>query len=187
MCSNCSGDDLRPETFASFDVSSPERELAFAAGLDSKRKRYGTSRVWTAIINSPLTLAILRMRQWATSSRIIGKVDRGRFVNLNLGSSYGEAGTNTGSSAGVEGLIEIRVSADSIIEVYSGWRTAQHLDDKNGSREREHGSAWEESFAERSELRRTLNGFRRARRLKYFLAYSAFATAAAVAVWCAVR
>jgi hypothetical protein len=186
MCSNCSGDDLGPETFASFDVSSPEHSSGFAASRGRKRKRYGTSRVWEVIVNSLLTLGFLRAGRKATNPQIIRTVDRADFVNLNLGGFYGEGGTKTGSSAGSEGLIEIRVSADSIIEVYSGAHGARDREEHE-AREYEHMSAWEESYAERSELGRILNRFRRTRRLKYLMAFGAFATAVALAVWCAVR
>lgn len=187
MCSNCSGDDLAPETFASFDVSSPERRHGFAAGLGRKRKRYGTWRVWDVVVNSPLTLPFVRMQRRARVPRIIRTVDRRRFVNLNSSNSYDEDQTKIGTDGEVEGLIEIRVSADSIIEVYSDVRGVPDRGGKGEPREYARMSAWEESHAERSEQRRTLDGFRRTRRLKYVMACGAFAAATALAVWCAVR
>ncbi len=41
MCSNCSGDDLRPESFATFDVSSPEVPHSFAG-----RRRRQAKTIW---------------------------------------------------------------------------------------------------------------------------------------------
>jgi hypothetical protein len=187
MCSNCSGDDLAPETFASFDVSSPEHRHAFAGRSGRKRRRYGTSRKWNAIINTALILMFERMRRKASILKIIRNVDRGHFVNLNLSSSYDEERTKRGSDAGLEGLIEIRVSTNSIIEVYSDTRNARSSDNGNDFEEHKHTSPWEESYAERGELRRAMQRFRRGRRLKYFVAYGAFATVAALAVWCAIR
>ena len=187
MCSNCSGDDLAPETFASFDVSSPEGRHPFAARSGLKRSRYGTSGKWNEIINTALTLAIKSMWRKATVLKIIRNVDRGHFVNLNSGSLYGEAQTKIGRNIELEALVEIRVSSDSIIEVYSETRNVRSSGYGNGFGEHRDTSPWEESYAERSELRRAIQGFRRARRLKYFVAYGAFATVAALAVWCAIR
>lgn len=187
MCSNCSGDDLAPETFASFDVSSPEGRHAFAARSGLKRSRYRTSSKWDEITNAALTLAINRIWRKATVLKIIRNVDRGHFVNLNSGSLYGEVQTKIGRNIEPEGLVEIRVSSDSIIEVYSETRNVRSAGNGNGFDEHRDASPWEESYAERNELCRAMQGFRRARILKYFVAYGAFATIGALAVWCAIR
>jgi hypothetical protein len=187
MCSNCSGDDPEPESFALFDVSSPKSGERFADAPAKKRKRYGTSGVFSRSAKAALTLAIRRVRRSGWRARIIGSVDRESFVNLNLGSSSGEYLANSRITQNAGKLIDIRVSSDAIIEVFANCGSDGKAQNAYGLSEREYLSAWEESHAERNDLRRRLSGFRRARRLKYFIAYGAFATVAALIVWCAVK
>ena len=139
------------------------------------------------LIKRALTLPVLGMRLNRSSSPITGSVDQAGFVNLNLGTLSDEGMANTRKIREAAGLIEIRVSADSIVEVYSGAGPIQDLRNERGFSERQYLSSWEESYAVRSDLQRTMAKFRRMRRLKYVVAYGAFLTFAAIAVWCAVR
>jgi hypothetical protein len=94
---------------------------------------------------------------------------------------------NTREIRKAAGLIEIRVSSDSIVEVYSGAGPIQNLRNEYRYSESQHFSSWDESYVERSDLRRSMREFRRARRLKYVAVYGVFVMFAAVAVWCVVR
>ena len=187
MCSNCSGDDPRPESFTLFDVSSPKSGERFADAWREKRKRYGTSWNCADIGKALLTRAIQRVLCSKWHERIIGTVDRASFVNLNLGGSSGGNLAKSRNARGAERLIEIRVSRDAIIEVFANCDSDENARNTFGVSERECLSAWEESYAERTKLQRTLGGFRRAERLKSCVAYGAFVAVVAVAVWCAVR
>jgi hypothetical protein len=187
MCSNCSGDDPKPESFAFFDVSSPERGERFADGARKKRKRYRTGQLFVTSAYAALTLAIQSMRRSKWRARITATVDPGGFVNLNLGSSSGEYLAKLRSARDSERLIDIRVSGDAIIEVFANCGSDESVRNAYALTEPEYLSAWEASYAERDKLQGTLGGFRRARRLKYFMGYGVFVTAAALAVWCAVR
>jgi hypothetical protein len=187
MCSNCSGDDLKPESFALFDVSSPAGNIRFARAEQEKRKRYRTGRFFMRYGKAALTLAIQTVAGGSSQERITGSVDRGSFVNLNLSGSCGEYAANSRVTRNAETLIEIRVSSDAIIEVFSNRGSAEESQNAFGLSEQRNLSAWEECYVHRNNLRRTLGEFRRIRRLKYFLACGAFVTAAALAVWCAVR
>jgi hypothetical protein len=187
MCSNCSGDDLRPESFTSFDVSSPNNGARFAESMSRKRKRYGTTKAWSAFTKWALTLTIVRKNLRGCLSRIIADVYQGSFVNLNLGASSGEGAEKVQAFGESAGLIEIRVSANSIIEVYSTSNTADNPLSDAGFTGRGNHSTWEENYAERFDLQRTMDGLRRTWRWKYFVAYCTFVTFAALAVWFAVR
>jgi len=185
MCSNCSGDDPKPESFALFDVSSPGGADRFAGTASGKRKRYRTGRVCAEFARAALTQAIQRVRGSKSHVRIIGSVDQQSFVNLNLGGSVGEYMANSGNPRDVAKPVEIRVSSDAIIEVFANCGSDQNMPNARGVSEREYFSAWEESYAERVDSRRTLTGFRRTRRLKHLVAYGALVAVAAVAIWCA--
>ena len=187
MCSNCSGDDPEPESFALFDVSSPERNEHFAAAARNKRKRYGTGRFFAELVETALTLTIQKLRRSKRRPRIIGSVDRGSFVNLNLGNSSGEYLANSRNAQDTETLIEVRVSGDAIIEVIGNSDSDENTRNACGLLAREYLSTWEESRAGRNGAQRSLSGFRRTRRLKYVMAYGVFAAVAALAVWCAIR
>jgi hypothetical protein len=187
MCSNCSGDDPKPESFAFFDVSSPGRSESFADVARKKRKRYRTGRLLVKYAQAALTLAIHRVRRSKWHPRIIGSVDPGNFVNLNLSSSSGEYLANLRSARVAEKLVEIRVSRDAIIEVFANCESDHSIRNAYAVSEPEYPSAWEESHAHRDNLQGATSDFRRARRLKYFLGYGAFVAAVALAVWCAVR
>jgi hypothetical protein len=187
MCSNCSGDDLSPESFATFDVSSPSNTRRFASELSNKRKQYGTMRIWAQLLKRALTLTIVRVHANRGSSPIIRSVDRASFVNLISGTFSAEDTANTPRITEAAGPIEIRVSADSIVEVYSDAGPIQNARNEDELHGRQSFSSWEESYAERSDLRRAMGKFRRTRRLKYVAAYGAFLTLAAIAVWCVVR
>lgn len=187
MCSNCSGDDPQPESFALFDVSSLRNDAGFANVEGWKRKRYRTGRLFAGRAKAALMLAIRNIRRGAPPSRIIASVDRGSFVNLNSRSSTGEYPAKSGNVEDADNLIEIRVSSDAIIEVFASDASDENTRTSRGVPERKYFSTWEESFAQQNDLRRMLSSFRRKRRLKYFVAYGAFATVAALALWCAVR
>jgi hypothetical protein len=187
MCSNCSGDDLRPESFTTFGVSSPVGEERFAGGTGKKRKRYRTAQLWPKFAKGALSLAILRADLRGCLSRIVTGGDRRSFVNLNLGKTLGDGASGAQILTKGSGLIEIRVSANSIIEVYANSAEANSSQNKADLTTRQYLSAWEESYAERIDMRRAMESFRRTRRLKYFLGYGAFFIFAALAVWCAVR
>jgi hypothetical protein len=187
MCSNCSGDDLSPESFATFDVSSPTSREHFAGGLRKKRKPYRTIAILKELIKGALTLGEMHIRRGRRRWTIIRRVHLPSFVNLNLGTLSDEDMANTLKITRAAGLIEVRVSADSIVEVYSGARPIQNGRNEYGLSERQLFSSWDESYAERSDLRRAMASFRRVRRLKHVAAYAAFIAFAAIAVWCAVR
>jgi hypothetical protein len=183
MCSNCSGDDLRPESFATFDVSSPEGVRGFAGHTSTERKRYGTSRMLAMLRNTALSQAICRLWRCGANSEIIKKIDPGGFVNLNSAAAAHETSRKINVPVQNRELVEIRVSADAIIEVFAAAEAGERSRDECRLDDARYLSAWEESFTERSELRRTLNGFRRARRVKYFAAYGMLVTCAALAIW----
>jgi hypothetical protein len=183
MCSNCSGDDLRPESFAAFDDSSPKGGHAFAAPSAGKRKHYGTSRILAALAETALTQAILHLWRSAQDPAIIRNFDRPGFVNLNSAADAGQSPRKTGVPPELRELVEIRVSSDAIIEVFASPEAAEYADDERKLCEGRHVSPWEERFAERSELQRALKGFRRARQLRYFVAYGALLSCAAMAIW----
>jgi len=187
MCSNCSGDDLSPESFATFDVSSPTGREHFADGASQKRKRYRTITILTQLVKGALTLGVSRVGHRRRSMSIVKSVRRPSFVNLNLSTLSGDNTANARRIRDAAGLIEVRVSADSIVEVYSGAGPIQNVRDEYGLNEHQQFSAWEESYAERSDLRRAMQQFRQARRLKHVAAYGAFLAFAAIAVWCAIR
>ena len=134
-----------------------------------------------------LTLAIHRVRRSKWHPRIIGSVDPGNFVNLNLSSSSGEHLANLRSARVAEKLVEIRVSRDAIIEVFANCGSDESIRNAYAVSEPEYPSAWEESYAHLDNLQGATSDFRRARRLKYFMGYGAFVAAVALAVWCAVR
>jgi hypothetical protein len=187
MCSNCSGDDLKPESFAFFDVSSPERAESFADAARKKRKRYRTGDLFVKHVRAALTQAICTMRKSKWHARIIGCVDPEGFVNLNLGGSSGEYLANLRTGRDEKELIEIRVSAEAIIEVFASCGENKSIRNAYALAGPEYLSAWEESCVERNNLRRTTNGSRRVRQLKYIMKCGAFVTFVALAVWCAVR
>ena len=187
MCSNCSGDDLKPESFALFDVSSPAGSDRFAGSSSEKRKRYRTGWFFTGFVKAALTQAIRSVRGNKRDVGIIGSIDRGSFVNLNLGSSAGEYMAKSRNSRDAGNPVEIRVSSDAIIEVFASYDSDKNMRSSHRLSEKEDLSPWEESYAERKNLRRTVGGFRRMRRLKYFVAYGALATVAALAIWCVVK
>jgi hypothetical protein len=187
MCSNCSGDDPEPESFALFDVSSPTSGQRFADAIPEKRKRYRTGRFFMKYARTALTLTIQAIRGGKSNGRIIGSVDRRSFVNLNSGSFSGEYVANSRNTQNAEEPIEIRVSSDAIIEVFANSGVYKNARNACGLSEREWLSAWKESYAERNNLRRALGAFRMTRRLKYFMACSVFVTVVALAVWCVVR
>lgn len=187
MCSNCSGDDLSPESFATFDVSSPTRRKRFAEGFGEKRKTYRTIAILKQLVKDALTLSVIDVRRGPRRRRIIRRVHLPGFVNLNLGTFVDEDMANTRKIPEAGGLIEVRVSADSIVEVYSGAGPIQNLRNDYALGERQLFSSWEENYAEGSDLRRAMASFRRMRRLKYVVACGAFLAFAAIAIWCSVR
>jgi hypothetical protein len=187
MCSNCSGDDLKPESFSLFDVSSPTGSDRFAGASSEKRKRYRTGWFSAKFAKAALTQAIQSVRRSTCDAGIIGNIDRGSFVNLNLGSSAGEYMAKSRNSRDAGNPVEIRVSSDAIIEVFANCDSEKNMRSSRRLSERKYLSPWEESYAERKNLQRTLGGFHRMRRLKYFVAYGALVTVAALAVWCVVR
>jgi len=83
--------------------------------------------------------------------------------------------------------IEIRVSPAAIIEVYGSGEIAGQQLHEELERDTEFGSAWEESFAAQRDVRQAMERYRRLRRAKHLLAYTAFLIAAMLVVWCAVR
>lgn len=187
MCSNCSGDDLSPESFATFDVSSPTGKEHFADGASQKRKRYRTITILTQLVKGALTVGVSCIGRRRRSVSIIKSARRPSFVNLNLSTLSGDNAANTRRIRDAASLIEVRVSADSIVEVYSGAGPIQIVRSDCGLSEREQFSSWEGRYVERSDLRRAMQQFRQARRLKHVAAYGAFLAFAAIAVWCAIR
>jgi hypothetical protein len=187
MCSNCSGDDLRPESFAIFDVSSPKTGRSFAICAEKKRKRYRTSRILRMLTQSPLTQAILRALRTKGIPRITGMVDRGSFVNLNLSTPMEKLAAKKARAAQVGQLVEICVSPGAIIEVFANPGEAEKARSEYALTGGQYLFWREESCAEETELQRAIQSFRRTRQLKYFMAYSVFAIVAAAAVWCAIR
>lgn len=183
MCSNCSGDDLRPESFATFDVSSPKGVTSFAENLAAKRKRYGTSHIFAMFTEATLSQAIIHFWKGAADPGIIRKFDLRSFVNLNSDAASDGATGKTRVPMRRRELLEIRVSADAIIEVFATPEVGERTRDESEMRGARCLSPWPESFAERNELQRTLKDFRRARQLKYFVAYGTLVTCAAVAIW----
>jgi hypothetical protein len=183
MCSNCSGDDLKPESFVSFDVSSPEGVRGFAAPSAAKRKRYGTSRILTARSETALTPAILRMWRRAQGPGIVRTFDSAGFVNLISAADVGRNSQKTRVPTRFRELVEIRVSDDAIIEVFASPEGAAYAGDECKLSGGRYLSPWEETFTERTGLQRALVGFRRARQLKYFVAYGMLLSCAAMAIW----
>jgi len=84
VCSGCSGDDPRPEEFASFDVSSPKTGRSFASGHMGKRRLYGTRASGAYLTNAALLLSILRVHDSAPRSLWPKRCEQGKPVNLNL-------------------------------------------------------------------------------------------------------
>ena len=115
MCSNCSGDDLKPESFATFDVSSPDDAPSFAGNAGEKRKRYRTLRALAKFAKDALTLGIPRPRGKQRLNQIMANVHRGSFVNLNLNTFAAKKATSQSSVSSDDQPLEIRVSADAII------------------------------------------------------------------------
>ena len=183
MCSNCSGDDLGPESFATFDVSSPKRVHGFAGYVAAKRKPYGTSRILASLTITALSQAIIHLWKRRADSEIIEEIDPGSFVNLNLAEASHPTTGKMRVPAQSRELVEIRVSADAIIEVFASAEVEERAGDECGLSDARYLSAWENSFAEHNELQSTLNGFRRARQVKYFVVYGMLVTFAAVAIW----
>ena len=186
MCSNCSSDDLKPESFAAFDVSSPKGRHDFAGHADRKRKRYRTARILATLTETPLIRAILHIRRRAEETGITGKFDRPSFVNLNSRAFERKRAAETSVAPQSREIIEIRVSPDAIIEVFATAEAAESVRDDFGVSEGRDRSAWTESFAARRELERALKGLRRARQFKYFVAYGALLICAAMVVWYAL-
>jgi hypothetical protein len=184
MCSNCSGDDPRPESFASFDISSPKSERIFAAMIREKRKRYRTSRLLSDLTKGALMAGVGRVRSHHWYDAIIGNANRQHFVNLNLLGNSDEQVANTPASGDP---IEIRVLPNAIIEVYTATRTANCSESDRGRHEDCSPSMWDESFAARSGARWTPTDYQGVRRLKYLAGYGTFLIVAALVAWCAIR
>jgi hypothetical protein len=183
MCSNCSGDDPRPESFASFDISSPKTERIFAAMMSEKRKRYRTPQFLSDFTKGALIAGAARVRRRHWYNAIIGNANRQRFVNLNLRGNSDDQATNTSVSGDP---IEIRVLPNAIIEVYTVRRIANGSESDRGQHEDYSPSAWEESFAARSGARWTPIRYQGLRQLKYLAGYGTFLIVVALVVWCAI-
>ncbi len=186
MCSNCSGDDLKPESFATFDVSSPKAARRFAQNAGAKRKPYGTWPTLERTTKPALIRPIMRSWQRAQHQGILRNFNWPSFVNLNSSSFWNESTPQTNMPTQFRRLIDIRVSDDAIIEVFATVEEQECSRNRVAFSEAEHLSPWEESFAERSETRRTLKGVHRARQLKCLVAYGVLVTCAAMAIWYAL-
>lgn len=187
MCSNCSGDDLRPESFTTFDVSSPNSTSSFAAGGAKNRKEYRTRGYLPKVINAALTLGTAKGRKSGEGREIIESVHRGGFVNLNLGKITSENGSTAASPATAAGPFEILVSPMAIVEIYAAPNLSTETRDDRSAIPISELSAWEESGNARAELRRTKERPLRASWAKRILGYAAFVVAAAFVLWCAIR
>jgi hypothetical protein len=187
VCSNCSGDDPRPESFASFVISSPKSGAIFAAASPRERRKYRTPRFFPGIINTLSTLGIVSSRWISSSSRIIESVDRESFVNLNLTATRIETGLKTANAPVLGHPIEIRVSPAAIIEVYAANDITGAPGDENELRTERSASAWQESCDARSNTKRTMEAHRFAHRLKLLFGYVAFVAAAAFMAWYAAK
>jgi len=187
MCSNCSGDDLRPESFTNFDISSPKTPPVFATGSTEKRSPYRTRRYFPHLLNAALTLAISRRPKNERKGKIIRSVHRGNLVNLFDHEIQPQIGVKNVSLAPVAAPFEVRVSANAIIEVYAAPEfRGTSLDDGADTGTGEF-SAWEESCIARRELRMAMEEYRRARSIRICFAYVAFVAVAALAIWSATR
>lgn len=238
MCSACSGDDPRPEMFTTFDISSPKMPPIFAIGEGARRKEYGTLSGLGDVVKPALTLANLHLGKlgWLAARRRInnrtGNVYlawpffsrlRGRWGGAAVlrkaskqfkNSRFSEGWGNRGGSVGAP--IEVRVSEDALVEVYSMsgapennfWSepTFSQLETESeyemlNSQTREYGesarqtraardfggSAWRETREARDESQRAFAKYSRARRVQRAAAYIAFAALAAIAMWFAMR
>jgi len=182
MCSNCSGDDPRPESFTSFVISSPNGASIFAPAPRHKQKKYRTLRFFQKMINAALTQAIVSSRRKPSRSEIIESVDQENFVNLNFDKYRADIGSESVSAPAVGHPIDIRVSPGEIIEVYAASESAITSRNKNEAL-KERAFPWEESCKARNETKRTIEAYHLAHRLKYFLGYGAFVAAAALLLW----
>jgi len=187
MCSNCSGDDLRPESFTSFDISSPKLPPVFASGGREKRSTYGTRGFLPNLINTALTLAIARRPKSDGTPKIIRSVHRGNSVNLFLSNNHPKNSLKTVPSALTGAPFDVRVSPNEIIEVYvvAGPDDVSR-DDLNRFPPREL-SAWDESCIARRELRQAMGRHRRGHRMRIWFSYGVFFVIAALVAWCAIR
>lgn len=186
MCSNCSGDDLKPESFAIFDVSSPKAARRFAENAGAKRKSYGTSPILERTTKPALIQHIMRLWQRAQRDGITRNFNWSSFVNLNSSALRSESSSQTNMPTQFRRLVDIRVSGDVIIEVFATVEEEQCSRNDVAFSEAKDFSPWEESFAERSETRRALKGVHRARQLRYLVAYGMLVTCAAMVIWYAL-
>jgi succinate dehydrogenase hydrophobic anchor subunit len=186
MCSNCSGDDLRPESFSTFGISSPQRDAIFAAQVGAKRKQYRTPGTRRYSDKDALMQGIndVRILRWFT--KIIKLVDSKDFVNLNLRGNGAESTLRNSVAGFCQEPFEIRVLPDAIIEVYASSEPVRELFSQHSMRKAFVLSPWEESRAARGGMRRTVESYRRTQRAKYFIGYAAVIIAAAAIVWCAI-
>lgn len=238
MCSACSGDDPRPEMFTTFGISSPRTSSIFASGEGARRKEYGTLSALGDVVKPALTLGVVHIGKiwwlaarrrinkragnvylaWRSFSRLRGR--SGGAAVLRKASKefkdnpFSEGGSDRGDSGGAP--IEVRVSADAIVEVYavSGAPENNFWSEPTFSQletESEHemlnfqtrefgelsqhvraprdfgGSAWWETREAREESRTAFAKYGRARRVQRAAAYIAFAALAAIAMWFAMR
>lgn len=177
MCSGCASDDPRPESFAQFDVSSPSLKPMFAGGQAQRRRQYRTRR-WMAMLAKPASLL---------GFMHVAKKPRREVCSTSA--TAAEAVTvfeqAADLSAGVP--VEIRVSADTIIELYGEARGSVVARKSVFSRTGEYAEEWSESSVAREDARKVIAEFRRARRTRHIAAYGLFAAIAVLVAWCAMH
>ncbi len=209
MCSACAGDDPRPESFANFDGSSPKSSQDFALEALGERNRYGTTEkplrgaTILGFIRDSARTWFLRpglgtQQQGIVNLRALGFVQVGPGMRIDtLLAKF--ASQNALQAAG--GPIEVRVTRDTICEVYGPMGTSEGILDpvEEGSvaGENEHeerselaraaGCEWEASSAARQESRDATAEYRRMRRIRAAIAYAGVVAFVAFAAWYAMR
>jgi hypothetical protein len=136
MCSGCSNDDPRPEMMGGFATFSPENHIGFAYREDGRRRHYRTLPFMRKV-GIP---AFLQRHLWPGGVGI--RQEAYKIVHLRNRDIHGPAfltydGTsgagdsvhrdvgNSGDSRVSCELIEIRVTAEAIIEVHGDCRCGQ--------------------------------------------------------------
>lgn len=173
MCSACSGDDPRPESFTQFTFPSPNEDATFALRGAIWRRVYGT----------------LRKKRYPTKP---ASILRNMRISESRAGAWEVAVAERGGAGRTGSPVEILVSTDAIVEVYgfsSGYSDNLSCGLKKclNVSEVDPGKEWVESRAARKESGRAFSHYRRVRRARAAGAYLVFAALTAFAIWCAVR
>ncbi len=193
MCSACSNDDPRPEIAGGFAMSSLVKAPVFAYWKGGKRRHYRTLLFWTRVRKAASIQGFVPVHKYGATGAAFP------FARLENRATAGVRYERQGEAGATEEFlrheshhrriadehcepVEIRVSADAIIEVH-GTGTRKHLlRDADGI-----AAAWTSRDANAVQFRCSATRARHMRAARANFAYAAFGAAAAFAIWVLLR